>query len=141
MYPPPREVEITRTADQLSTEFMKAWRKRYGTNPHIELEDLPVFSFLAKNFGLDKGTQIIEGYVSSNDEWFIKQAHSPSALRKNINRVLAEYGQGVRRGAPNSTQISTPLTCDKCYSKFVWAGDPERLDRLRLCDKCKGKPA
>ena len=141
MHPHPKEVEITRNADELANCFIRFWRKRYGTTPHIESDDLSVFSFLSKNFGLEKGSQVIEGYIASNEEWFLKQAHSPSALRKNINRVLAEYGQSIRRGAPNGIQISAPLTCDKCYGKFNWIGDPERIDRLRLCQKCNPKKA
>ncbi len=142
MYTSPKEVEICRNSDLIRMEYEAAFVKRYHSSPFVETDDLPVFAFLSKNFGLDRGKSIVSHYVKMEDEWFCKQAHNAATLRKNINKVIADLGtrEGKQQMVGTLT-ISTNLSCDKCFEEFLWVGNPDDLSRssyMRMCGNCRG---
>lgn len=124
------EVTQVKHAGLIQDEFSKAYEKRYHVKPFIEAEDLQIFQFLAKTFGLDRGRQIVFHYVKMNDDWFLKTAHQAKNLRKDFHKVNAALGlkQG---GAEESShiRIKTTLYCDKCHVPFEWAGSPTDIER------------
>lgn len=141
MYTSPKEVEITRNADKINEEYCNAYNERYHVTPFIETEDLVIFSFLSKNFGLERGKAIVRHYVQMNDEWFLKQVHNAKTLRKDIQKVIAALGTKEHKAQQTvDMAIVAPLLCDKCFAAFYWCGYADELQRpthIRLCPECK----
>lgn len=136
MYTSPKEVEIVRNSGLIQNDYCKHWATRYHSEPFIENDDLTAFAFLAKNFGLEKGKEIVRQYLRMNDDWFLKNVHSPKVLRNNINKILPEVGKRIDQP---KILIKTPISCDKCHEYFDWLGDPADLaiaEKLRPCPKC-----
>jgi hypothetical protein len=142
LYTSPKEVEITRNSNLIQDAYIAAYKERYKVEPFIETEDLQVFTFLSKNFGLDRGSAIAKHYVSMQDEWFGKQAHNANTLRKNIQKVVADLG--LREDKKNTSKgivIRTSMSCDKCHTYFDFIGAAEDLARpsfARMCHTCQG---
>lgn len=131
MYTSPKEVEVVRHADLIAEAYEQAFKIRYGTIPFIEKDDAQVFSFLSKNFGLDRGKAIVAFYVSMNDDWFIKHAHNAATLRKNVQKVVADLGVREMRATQGvGLKIEITAYCDfaGCFKPFAWVGDPRGLD-------------
>jgi hypothetical protein len=135
MYTSPAEVTITRNAGLVQDAYEAAYKKRYNSSPFIETEDLVVFVFLSKNFGLEQGKALVEHYLTMNDEWFMRQAHNPRTLRKDVNKVIADHGIKKSRNT-QSVDVAMRVWCDWCGADTI----ASEADEFRLCTSCRQRP-
>lgn len=142
MYTSPNEVLVTKNSNLIQDAYCQAYKAKYKVEPFVETEDLVVFSFLSKNFGLERGSAIARHYLTMLEEWFLKNAHNPTVLRKNVQKVIADLGTKEASKASLGRDISTHLSCDNCHKDFIWVGNPDELARssyLRACEDCKSE--
>lgn len=138
MYTSLKEVEITRDAEAIREAYSEAFAARYHTPPFLEFDDGPVFSFLSKNFGKERGKKIAQHYVRMQDEWFLKNAHSAQVLKKNAAKVIADLGVWEHyRTSGRGLVIRCEVACDECGRYFQWRGDPSKVGDRRECGGCK----
>lgn len=134
MYTAPAEVQIVVGSNQIQDAYMAAFNKRYGVDPFVETDDLTTFSFLSKNFGMERGREIVTHYLTMNDQWFLTKAHDVRSIRGNINKILAGLGKPT---ANEQIRMAIKLTCDSCFKPFKWTGSTDELNnKPRLCSEC-----
>jgi hypothetical protein len=131
-----RAVAEVREAGAISDHFRDEWMKKYRERlPDFDTKEEDVFRFLAKQYGLARGKEIVNTYLRLDDPKF--EAHKPLQLKWNITKILAAQGDLKKKAeiAESLLNVRMNVNCDRCGVAFVWVGDPCKLYRLH-CPKC-----
>lgn len=85
----------------------------------------------------DRTAALIEHYFKVKEQWFSQQNHSLECLKKNLNKVNADYEKRSQMTQTSETFIKSWLSCDKCFKHFWWVGNPHKLEGPRICEECE----
>lgn len=138
MYTGIKEVEIEKSSELIKDHFQAAYRKQFKVAPFLEDTDNAAFSFLSRNYGLEKSRVIIDAFVRMQDKWFIENGYSPGVIRKNINKILIAAGSRLNAAETQGTdlRIATDILCDCCGEYYRWVGWSRDLEKPRYCEAC-----
>ena len=71
----------------LVAAYCRAWKARYGTNPHVGGMVAKQLKTLGEEAGRANAERYILGYLQMNDSWYIKNRHDVPRLIQNVNAV------------------------------------------------------
>lgn len=86
---------------QLFETYSKAFFKRYGVNPVRNAKTNSLCKQLATRLG-EEAHQVIEFYLSHNDQWFLKMQHDLASL---VSKAESMHSQWQRGQAVTSVQV------------------------------------
>lgn len=86
-----------KAVDRLVETYQQSYKARYGTSMLLDNGGRTILSILLKNCNEDGrgekfATELIETFLTCNDEWFLKTSHSLMSFKNNLNVVVAAYG-------------------------------------------------
>lgn len=131
-------VEELKEQNRLLDLYVKHHQIRYKARPvfppgtaHLTLlKDL-------KKMANEKAGALIEHYFKMEDPWFKTQCHSLDCLKKNLNKVNADYEQrSVKMTHNEKIRIEFLRVCSKCLKSQKWVGSPEEVDN-DVCGECR----
>lgn len=115
------ELELAVQAQDLLRVFEEAWSRKYGaryigSSPTV---DLTTCKDMVRWYGLDRARAMIELYLSSEDPWILKRAHSLDIVRGQFNKLTADLARKEKNFLPPGEK------------------DPERGLMIQIIANCK----
>lgn len=118
--------------------YLECYEKRYKAkfvfplgNSHLTLiQDI-------QKMAKDRTPQLIEHYFKMNEPWFKSQTHSLECLKKNLNKVNADFEQrGMKVTSAEPVKVQFFRTCIKCGEHNLQTAFVAEMERVEICDKC-----
>lgn len=134
------EVLDLKNADKATEAYCKAYEKRYKTRPILSpaRSDQTILKDLTRSMGLAKVIELLEHYLTMDNEWFITKAHSLDVFKKDLNSVNSDLGLRKSKQPGSGLKMQMRFHCDKCGKAFQLVVPLNyNFDRRTLCGECQ----
>jgi len=124
-------------AKELENHYRRLFTAKHKMNPAISYDDKQVFGWLATEYGVARGNQLLEAYFKLNDPFITTRGHAAKFLKTNINQVIASLGSKIASAPRQTMHLSLNVFCDACGKQFTWVGPAADMDKKQYCEFCK----
>ena len=137
------EVNQTLQANELLDVFQKAYHYRYKVPYTLSYNgaDMTILKDLVRNEGFERAAKIVVKYLSINDLFYVKMAHSLSYLIRALPQVNVAVGSQIKQveQVNHGIRVKFWSYCDTPGCMQVWehecnSNDVPRVSRY--CPKC-----
>lgn len=80
----------------LIATYCEAFKKRYGTNPVIDVKTAAIAKSLLTTLPLEKLQLLVQCYVQIEDNWFKTKCHDFVTFSMNLNRIATSLAMGTQ---------------------------------------------
>lgn len=126
------KLDTSKGGNEVVATYCSIYKQKFDRNPDIVGKEAGAAKRLAKDLGVERACQLVEGYLQMNDAWFIKNDYRLSILGDNVNKVGLFLEKGItitsKMAASVETQSSNAAVAQRVLSRLKGAENDKRAN-------------